>query len=68
MNATATTKTPTKRGRLLLSRRIGESILIGETLVTLTSSRGDRSVLMIEAPKDVQIMRTELHPGELKSA
>ena len=44
---------------LVLERKVGEAILIGETIrVTVVKFRGKGKVkLMIEAPKDVNISR-----------
>jgi len=46
---------------LVLSRRVGESIVIGGGIVVrVTKIDGHRVSLAIEAPKDVLIRRTEL--------
>ena len=46
---------------LVLSRRIGESIVIGnEVVVRVIDVRGDQVRLGIEAPRDVQIHREEI--------
>lgn len=46
---------------LVLSRRIGESIVIGnEVVVRVIDVRGDQVRLGIEAPRDVQIHREEV--------
>jgi len=49
---------------LVLSRKLGESIVIGEgpnaITVTVVRLRGDRIGLGIDAPKEVKIMRTEI--------
>lgn len=46
---------------LVLSRRIGESIVIGnEVVVRVIDVRGDQVRIGIEAPRDVQIHREEV--------
>lgn len=46
---------------LVLSRRIGESIVIGnEVVVRVIDVRGDQVRLGIDAPRDVQIHREEI--------
>lgn len=48
---------------LVLSRKMGEWILIGEDVrITLVRCSGKRVQLGIEAPRDVQIARGELVP------
>ena len=51
--------------KLAITRNIGESIMIGETKVTYLSRPGRETgmneiKLMIEAPEDIIISRTEL--------
>lgn len=46
---------------LVLSRRIGEQIVInGNITITVVDRRGDKIRIGIEAPKDVPIYRIEL--------
>ncbi len=46
---------------LVLSRKTGESILIGEDIaIEITAVEGDRVYVGIEAPKNVRIYRKEL--------
>lgn len=45
---------------LSLSRHVGESIRIGTAIVTVTAIERSIVRLRIEAPRDVEIMRTEL--------
>jgi len=46
---------------LVLSRKVGESILIGENVtIEITSIEGDRVCIGIDAPKDVRVYRKEL--------
>ena len=46
---------------LVLSRKLGEKILIGSDIcVTVVSVKGNRVTLGIEAPKHVRIDRSEL--------
>jgi carbon storage regulator len=47
---------------LVLSRRLGESIVIdGRITVTVVAFRGDKIRLGITAPDDVQVDRSEIH-------
>ncbi|WP_442509345.1 carbon storage regulator [Novipirellula sp. SH528] len=46
---------------LVLSRKSGESIRLGDDIVlTVTRAKGNRVQLAIEAPRDVPIRRAEL--------
>ena len=46
---------------LVLSRKVGEKIVIGGTItITLVEIQRGKVRLGIEAPKDVPVMRTEL--------
>ena len=46
---------------LILTRRIGETIVIGDNIkVTLTSLKGQRVGIGISAPRDVPVRREEL--------
>jgi carbon storage regulator len=49
---------------LVLSRRVGERIVIGEGLaeVLVTAVRGDRVTLGVSAPREVPVRRAELTP------
>ena len=48
---------------LVLSRKINETIIIGENIrITLTSIRGQQVRIAIDAPHDVSIVREELLP------
>lgn len=48
---------------LVLSRKIGEQILIGDGIVvTVNRIDGNRVSLGIQAPSDVRIIREELRP------
>ena len=50
---------------LVLSRKAGESIRIGDDLVvTVTRVRGNRVQISIDAPREVAIRRGELSPLE----
>lgn len=47
---------------LVLSRKKGESIVIGGNIViTVVDIRGDKMRLGIEAPKEVRVDRAEVH-------
>jgi carbon storage regulator len=46
---------------LVLSRKIGESIVIGDQVtITILDVRGDQIRLGIEAPRDVTVHRSEV--------
>jgi len=56
---------------LILTRRAGESILIGDDIeITLLESHGTQARIRVRAPEHVRILRTELkqHPAEPESA
>ncbi len=47
---------------LVLSRKIGEKLIIGDNITVVVSRvAGNRVTLGIEAPSDVRIIRGELH-------
>ena len=51
---------------LILQRRTGESVVIGEDVrVTVVSSEGGRVRLAISAPPEVSILRSELLDAKL---
>ncbi|HET6483155.1 MAG TPA: carbon storage regulator CsrA [Actinoplanes sp.] len=53
---------------LVLTRRSGESVMIGDDVViTVLEARGDVIRLGIQAPRDVQVHREEVY-RELQSA
>lgn len=45
---------------LILTRKVGESIVIGGVKVTVVEIKGGRIRLGIEAPKEVNVVRGEL--------
>ena len=45
---------------LVLSRKYGEGLMIGDAHVTIESLRGNRVKLGIDAPQDVKVLRDEL--------
>ncbi len=48
---------------LILSRKVGEKIVIGDGITVVVSRvAGDRVTLGFEAPPDVRILRGELRP------
>lgn len=48
-------------GQLVLSRRIGEVLVIGDEIrVTVLGISGNQVRIGIEAPKDVKVMREEI--------
>jgi carbon storage regulator len=47
---------------LILTRRVGESVMIGEGIaVTVLSVKGNQVRLGIQAPRDVTVHREEIH-------
>lgn len=46
---------------LVLSRKVGEDILIGDVVVRVVSIRSDKVRLGIEAPKEVPVHRREIY-------
>lgn len=53
---------------LVLTRRAGESVIIGDdVVVTVLEARGDVIRIGIKAPRDVQVHREEVY-NELKAA
>jgi carbon storage regulator len=47
---------------LVLTRKVGEDIMIGDNIrVTITEIRGDKVRIGVEAPRDVQVDRQEVH-------
>lgn len=47
---------------LVLTRRAGESIMIGkDVVVTVLEARGDQVRIGVEAPRDVRIHREEIY-------
>ena len=55
------TKAIARDAMLILNRRVGESIRIGENVkLTVLGVRGNQVRVGIDAPKDVHILRSEL--------
>ncbi len=53
---------------LVLSRKEGEKILIGDGIVlTINRINGNRVAIGIEAPRDVRVVRGELEPLPVKT-
>ena len=47
---------------LILTRKVGESVLIGEDIsITVLSVRGNQVKLGVEAPKEVSVHREEIY-------
>jgi len=54
---------------LVLSRRIGEEIIINDNIrVTVVAVKGDRVRLGIVAPRDVTVDRSEVHERRIQFA
>ncbi len=52
---------------LILSRKVGEKIMIGDGITVVVSRvSGDRVTLGLEAPPEVRILRGELSPFDRK--
>lgn len=50
---------------LILQRKVGQSILIGDNItITVQSISSDKVKISIDAPKEVQIIREELEIAE----
>ena len=47
---------------LILTRKVGESVLIGDDIsITVLSVRGNQVKLGVEAPKEVSVHREEIY-------
>jgi carbon storage regulator len=54
---------------LVLSRKLTESIHIGDSVVvTVLEIRGNKVRLGIDAPKEIHVLRSELHDADVISA
>ena len=52
---------------LILTRRVGEKLIIGENVtVTVLGVKGNQIRIGIDAPRDVQVNREEVHQRILK--
>lgn len=50
------------KGMLILTRRVGETLIIGDDVtVEVMSVKGDRVRLSIKAPRSVSVHRSELY-------
>ena len=55
-------------GALVLSRKVGESIDVGGIIrITYQAQQGKIAKLLIEAPRDIHVKRTELADREEKT-
>ena len=53
---------------LILTRKVGESVLIGEDIsITVLSVRGNQVKLGVQAPKEVSVHREEIYQRILQS-
>ncbi|AFF25179.1 carbon storage regulator [Pasteurella multocida subsp. multocida str. HN06] len=49
---------------LILTRKVGESLLIGDDIsITILNIRGNQVKIGIKAPKDVSVHREEIYQG-----
>lgn len=51
---------------LVLRRKKSQSIQVGDAKITIGSVKGDTVTLLIEAPNEVRIMRTEILEGQAR--
>lgn len=51
-------------GRLVITRKVGQSFWVGDSFVTVVSLRGKQARVAIEAPRDVKVVRSELKEGK----
>lgn len=49
-----------KAGGLVITRRPGQSFLIGDSRVTVLPGRGSRLRILVNAPRSVKVLRAEL--------
>lgn len=49
---------------LILSRKKGESLSIGNAVIYITKIAGDRVTIGIEAPETTKVLRTELERNQ----
>ena len=52
---------------LILTRKVGESVLIGEDILSRLSVRGNQVKLGVQAPKEVSVHREEIYQRILQS-
>jgi carbon storage regulator CsrA len=63
VDSTAGALNARRRSMLVLTRRVGESICIGDDVeVRIVEARGGKVRLAIEAPREVNVRRAELPP------
>ncbi len=49
--------------KLVLSRRVGQEFMVGDTKITIREVRGEVVSVLIEAPRDVSISRPDAKKG-----
>lgn len=54
---------------LILTRKVGESVLIGDDIsITVLSVRGNQVKLGVQAPKEVSVHREDIYQRIIKQA
>jgi carbon storage regulator len=52
---------------LVLSRKVGEKLIVGDAVIIINDISGDKVKLGIEAPPEVKVLRSELAGVPAKS-
>jgi carbon storage regulator len=55
-------------GILVLTRKVGQSLVIGDAVVEINRVSGNRVILGIKAPRSVSVVRSELSSFEPENA
>lgn len=51
---------------LVLSRKVNQTLVMGEITVTVTRIEGNRVLIGVQAPDEVRVMRGELKPDSVR--